>query len=97
PALLLSIVWKRLTTAGAVASILTGAFLAVFLIVISPTVWVDVFKNGKALFPYKNPAIFSMTASFLVAFLVSLLSKDGGAQGRFEAERLRASLGIGGE
>ena len=97
PALLLSIVWKRFTTAGAVASILTGAILAVLLIVISPTVWVDVFKYDKAIFPYKNPAIFSMTASFLVAFLVSLMSKDDRAQAMFEDEKLRTYLGIGAE
>ena len=40
PSLLLSIVWKGFTTGGAVASILTGAVLAVVLIVVGPTVWV---------------------------------------------------------
>lgn len=49
PALLLSITWKNLTTKGATYSIYTGAFLAVALIVMSPTVWVDIFhKTGKA-------------------------------------------------
>jgi cation/acetate symporter len=46
PALLMSIVWKKFTTKGAVASICTGMILAVLLIVLSPTVWVDVF-HGK--------------------------------------------------
>ncbi|MEW5747006.1 MAG: sodium/solute symporter [Nitrospirota bacterium] len=49
PALLLSIVWKKFTTKGAVTSIYTGLFLAVGLIVLSPTVWVDIFhKEQKA-------------------------------------------------
>ena len=49
PALLLSIIWKNLTTKGATYSIYTGAFLAVALIVMSPTVWVDIFhKTEKA-------------------------------------------------
>ncbi|HWR97632.1 MAG TPA: hypothetical protein VN317_04355, partial [Candidatus Methanoperedens sp.] len=49
PALLLSITWKNLTTKGATYSIYTGAFLAVALIVLSPTVWVDIFhKTEKA-------------------------------------------------
>ncbi|MEW6117053.1 MAG: sodium/solute symporter [Nitrospirota bacterium] len=49
PALLLSIIWKKFTTKGAVASIYTGLALAVGLIVISPTVWVDIFhKDEKA-------------------------------------------------
>lgn len=43
PALLLSIVWKKFTTKGAVASIYTGLILATGLIILSPTVWVDLF------------------------------------------------------
>jgi len=42
PALLLSITWKKFTTKAAVASIYTGLVLAVSLIILSPTVWVDV-------------------------------------------------------
>ncbi|HEY9420667.1 MAG TPA: sodium/solute symporter [Thermoanaerobaculia bacterium] len=97
PALLLSIVWRRFTTAGAVASILTGAFLSVLLIVLSPTVWVDVLGNETAPFPLKNPAIVSMTVSFLVAFAVSLLSAEPAAAAKFEDEKLRTYLGIGAE
>jgi cation/acetate symporter len=97
PALLLSIVWKRFTTAGAVASILTGAFLSVFLIIICPVVWVDVLGNAEALFPLKNPAIVSMPAAFLAGFLVSLLRREPRAEALFEDEKLRTYLGIGAE
>jgi cation/acetate symporter len=97
PSLLLSIVWKRFTTAGAVGSILTGAFLSVFLIVISPTVWVDVLGNETALFPLRNPAIISMTAAFLTGFAVSLLKREPDAEAKFEDEKLRTYLGIGAE
>jgi cation/acetate symporter len=50
PSLLLSIIWKRFTTKGAVASITVGLGLAITLIVLSPTVWVDIFhaKEKKA-------------------------------------------------
>src|SRR6188472_525825 len=41
PPLLLSIVWRRFKTAGAVCSIVAGAVASVGLIVISPTIWVD--------------------------------------------------------
>ncbi|GLH70814.1 cation acetate symporter [Geothrix rubra] len=44
PALLMSITWKRFTTTGAVASIYTGLLIAVILIVLSPTVYEDVFQ-----------------------------------------------------
>jgi cation/acetate symporter len=97
PALLMSIVWKRFTTAGAVASILTGAALSVFLIIISPTVWVDVLKNKAAIFPIKNPAIVSMTAAFVIGILVSLLAREPSAEASFEDEKLRTYLGVGAE
>ena len=45
PALLLSIVWRRFTTRAAVASILTGAFSTVALIVLGPTVWVGLINR----------------------------------------------------
>lgn len=99
PALMLSIFWKRFTTQGAVWGILTGAFLAVGLIVVSPTVWVDVLKYPKetVLFPLKNPAIVSMTASFVVAILVSLVTREETAEKKYDEQRIRAYLGIGAE
>ncbi len=47
PALLMSIKWKRFTTAGAVSSMYTGLAVAVVLIVLSPTVWEDVFQDSS--------------------------------------------------
>jgi cation/acetate symporter len=97
PALLLSIVWRRFTTAGAVTSILTGSILTVALIILSPTVWVDIMKNPQAIFPLRNPAIVSMTISFLVGIVVSLMAKEPTAAAMFEDEKLRTYLGIGAE
>jgi cation/acetate symporter len=97
PSLLLSIVWRRFTTAGAVASILTGAILSVTLIVLSPTVWVEVFGNATAPFPLRNPAIVSMTAAFVVAFAVSLATREPRAAAAFDDEKLRTYLGVGAE
>ncbi len=177
PALLMSIMWSRFTTQGAVWSIWTGMLLAVVLIVLSPTVWVDVIHAGdakavaaqvkdldtkaaavdtdinamrqqvvseealgkmkksekaaavtknaglqasidakmkdkealaaqkkeaaakmpKAIFPLKNPGIFSMGAAFLVGILVSLFSPDKEAEYKFSDEKLREYVGIGAE
>jgi cation/acetate symporter len=97
PALLMSIVWKRFTTMGAVWSILVGAFTSCTMILLSPTVWVDVFKFKEAIFPMKNPAIFSMSAAFAVGILVSLLAPEKEAQEKFEDEKLRTYLGVGAE
>jgi cation/acetate symporter len=97
PSLLLSIVWKKFTTKGAVASILTGAGLSVLLIILSPTVWVDIFHNETAIFPLKNPALISMTASFLAGYFVSIFTEEKSAELKFEDEKLRTYLGIGAE
>jgi cation/acetate symporter len=97
PALLLSIVWQRFNTAGAVCSILTGAVLSVVLIVLSPTIWVDLLHHGRAIFPLRNPAIVSMPAAFLVGVIASILTREPEAEARFQDEKLRTYLGVGAE
>jgi cation/acetate symporter len=97
PALLLSIVWPGFTTPGAVASIVTGASLAVILIILSPTVWVGILNNPEAVFPLKNPALFSMPAAFLAGIVVSLMKREPDAARKFEEVKLRTYLGIGAE
>ncbi|BDG10354.1 solute symporter family protein [Anaeromyxobacter paludicola] len=97
PALLMSVLWKRFTTPGAVASILTGAFLSIGMIVLSPTVWVDVFHNATPIVGLKNPCIVSMSCAFAIGIIVSLLTPEPRAQEMFEDEKLRTYLGVGAE
>jgi cation/acetate symporter len=97
PALLLSIVWRRFNTAGAVASILTGAVLSLALIVLSPTVWVDILEKPAPIFWLRNPAIVSMTVSFLAGIIASLVTREPSAEARFDDEKLRTYLGVGAE
>jgi cation/acetate symporter len=97
PALILSIVWKQFSTKGAAWSILSGALISIGLIILSPTIWVDIFKNKEAIFPLKNPAIVSMTASFVIGIVVSLFTKEEESQIKFEREKIRTYLGIGAE
>jgi len=47
PALVMSIMWKKFTTAGAVSSIYTGLAVATILLILSPTVWVDIVHKGE--------------------------------------------------
>ena len=47
PALLMSIMWKKFTTYGAVTSIYTGLIVAVVLLILSPTVWVDIVNKAE--------------------------------------------------
>ncbi len=95
PALLLSVFWRKFTTQAAVASMAVGLLSAVILIALSPTVWEDVFHfaKGSAPVPLKNPALISMTLSFLTGFLVSFLTRDERAENGFEEQQLRATFG----
>jgi cation/acetate symporter len=98
PVLLLSMFWKGLTTRGAVIGGILGLISALTLIILGPTVWVDVLKHKAALFPYKNPAIFSMTLAFVSTWLVSVLDSSKEAdevKTKFEAQFVRSMTGIG--
>ena len=95
PSLLLSIVWRKFNTQGAVWSIITGSVLSVLLIILSPTVWVDLFHYAKAIFPLKNPALISLPAAFLAGFIGSVLSHEPGAALKYDDERVRTHLGVG--
>ena len=97
PALLLSILWRGFSTFGATVSIITGSVLALGLIIISHTVWMDVFKQPTAIFPLKNPAIISMTGAFVAGWLGSLLRPDERAQAMYGEQKIRNYLGVGAE
>ncbi len=97
PPLLMSIVWRRFNTTGAVCSIMTGALMSVALIVLSPTVWVDILNNPSAIFPLRNPAIISMTAAFIAGIVASLATRESRAEALFDDEKLRVYLGVGAE
>jgi cation/acetate symporter len=97
PPLLLSIVWRRFNTAGAVSSIVAGAAISVGLIVLSPTIWVDLLHRPAAIFPLRNPAIVSMPLSFLCGILASLLTREPAAEENFDDEKIRTYLGVGAE
>ncbi|WP_223637060.1 sodium/solute symporter [Corallococcus sp. EGB] len=95
PALLLSMLWKGFTTRGAVASMLTGSISAVVLIVLSPTVQVELLGNASALFPLKNPGLVTIPLSFVVGWVVSLLAPEAEAAARFAEVEHRMHVGAG--
>jgi cation/acetate symporter len=97
PALLMSIVWRRFNTAGAIAAILTGAVLSVGLIALSPTVMVDLLHGTSAIFPLRNPAIVSMSAAFVAGTVASLITSEPRAMAMYDEEKLRVYLGLGAE
>ncbi|MEF3193516.1 MAG: cation acetate symporter [Halothiobacillaceae bacterium] len=100
PILFLAIYWRGLTTRGAVMGGLGGLITAVVLVVLSKTVWVDVFKFEQAIVAYKDPAIFSMPVAFILAWFFSITDKSARAkaeQEAFTAQYVRSETGIGAE
>ncbi|MDQ8165963.1 MAG: sodium/solute symporter [Gemmatimonadota bacterium] len=84
PALVLSIFWRRCTTAGAVASILTGTVGTIVLIYLSPVIQVDILKETSPWFSLRNPGIVSIPLSFAVGIVVSLLTRDDEALAKWD-------------
>ena len=102
PVLLLSMLWRGLTTRGAFCGGFVGLIGAVGLTILSPGIWVAILGHpaGSAPFPYTSPAIFTIPAAFLVCYLVSVLDKSAGADAErkaYDAQFVRSETGIGAE
>lgn len=98
PVLFLSMFWKGLTTRGAVGGSLAGLISAIVLLILSPAVWVNVLHHPQALFPYANPALFSMSLAFFAAWALSVSDRSRRAElerGRYLAQFIRSMTGIG--
>ena len=93
PALVLSIFWRRCTTAGIVSSMVIGTASTLLLIWLSPTIQVDILKHPGAWFPLKNPALVTIPLSFAIGVLVSLATRDDVAAGKFAAAERRMHVG----
>ena len=85
PALLLAIFWPRFTAAGAFAGMFTGLVLSLALIWLSPLIQVAVLHRASAVFPLQNPGIVAIPAAFLVAIVVSLVTRAPAAAVSLEA------------
>jgi len=94
PALVLSIFWKRLTTAGAQVSMITGTVSTLALIYLSPTIQLDILKHAEAWFPLRNPGIVTIPLSFIVAIGVSLLRPVPSEERRFVELERQLHLGL---
>ena len=98
PILLVSIFWKGFTTRGAIVGGGLGLVTAVTLTVLGPAVWVKTFGHAEAIFPYDNPALFSMALAFFGCWLGSVTDSSARArreQGRFQAQMIRSETGYG--
>jgi cation/acetate symporter len=96
PVLVMAMFWLGTTTRGAVAGGLMGLTASVVLVVFSKTVWVAVFHFPAGIFPYENPALFSMPLAFLFVWLFSVT--DGSARAvreraAFDAQFVQSEIG----
>ncbi|AFV97029.1 MULTISPECIES: cation acetate symporter [unclassified Sulfuricurvum] len=100
PILFLSMYWSKLTTRGALLGGSLGLLTAAVLVVLGPTVWVDVLKNAEAIFPYKYPALFSVSAAFIGIWFFSITDSSENSEKEkeaYEAQYIRSQTGIGAE
>ncbi len=97
PVLLLSMYWRGLTTRGAVIGIVVGLVSAVLLVFLSGAVWVTVLGNPAPIFPYEQPALFSMPLAFLAAWLGSVTDTSARAakeRAAFDDQEVSAETGL---
>ncbi len=102
PILFLSMFWKKLTTRGAVIGGSLGLLTAVVLVVLGPIVWGQIINGdaAAAIFPYKYPALFSVTVAFIGIWFFSITDKSDDAKKEieaFDAQDVRSQTGIGAE
>jgi cation/acetate symporter len=100
PVLLMSLMWRDMTTRGAVIGGFLGLLTGLIGVILSPSVWVEVLGHakGSAPFPYTNPALFSMTIAFIGIYVFSKLDNSARAakdKAGFDAQYVRAQTGIG--
>ncbi|MFF7057560.1 cation/acetate symporter ActP [Achromobacter spanius] len=98
PVLVLSISWRGCTTLGATIGGFLGLASATIWVVLSDTVWVDVFGFATPITPFPNPGILSIPLAFFSIWLFSTLDNSPRAQQEaeaFDALTVRSQTGIG--
>ncbi|MCC3705372.1 cation/acetate symporter ActP [Rouxiella badensis] len=98
PIILLSMYWSKLTTRGAMIGGWLGLLTAVILMILGPTIWVQILGHAKPIYPYEYPALFSMIVAFVGIWFFSITDKS--AEGQRERELfwpqfVRSQTGIG--
>jgi cation/acetate symporter len=93
PVIVLSLVWRRFNTLGAVCGLATGLAASIILILIGPSLK---FVNPP-IFPLENPGIVSIPLGFAGAVLGTLFTREPESEDRFDELLVRANTGLGAE
>ena len=99
PAILFTLFWKRFNTWGAVASLVGGSLVTIWLVAIGPGWTVPV--NTHPAFPLQNVGIVSIPIGFALAIIGTYLGELAGAgrlaEQKFHEIDVRAQTGLGAE
>ena len=63
---------------------------AVILMILGPTIWVQILGHESAIFPYEYPALFSIAVAFVGIWVFS--ATDNSPEGNLEREKFRAQF-----
>ncbi|GKX56783.1 cation/acetate symporter ActP [Leminorella grimontii] len=98
PIIILSMYWKKLTTRGAMVGGWLGLVSAVTMMILGPTIWVQILGHAKPIYPYEYPALFSMLIAFVSTWFFSITdTSENAVQERllFDPQFIRSQTGYG--
>ena len=96
PVIVFTIFWKRFNTQGAIIGMVVGVATSLILVVLSPNVMNPAgtaFIKADPIFPLANPALFSVPAGFIAAFLGTFLGRQE-SQEKFDEVKVKSVTGI---
>jgi cation/acetate symporter len=94
PCMLLTLHWRRCTTAGIVAGMIVGTLAAVGLTLVSPLMTYPFMGLSAPLIHLKNPGIISIPLGFLAVIVGSLLFRDKRAEAMWNEVYVRQNTGL---
>lgn len=98
PVLVLSIAWRGCTTRGAAIGGFLGLITATVWVMLSTTVWVDVFGFAEPITPFPNPGILSIPLAFVAIWFFSITDNSADSVRErlaFDALTVRSQTGLG--
>jgi cation/acetate symporter len=95
PTLILSIYWRGLTYAGTVAGLAFGLVVGLTLLYMGPLVQMQMLGRPAPMIALAAPAIITVPLSFIVMWVVSLMTSPGVAGERYDEILNRTGAGWG--